>query len=98
MICAPGGVGKTALLIELTKQLADEGTPVYFKNIIWVSAKRDYYDPTLDVIEPGSPQFESLDNIMTSILEFNGMEDVPGYDREDQKILRTNVFARIPRS
>lgn len=96
IIYGPGGVGKTALLIELTRRLADEGGPVVLKNIIWVSAKRDYYDPTLDVIEPGSPQFESLDNILTSILEFYEMEDAQGYDREDQKCLVLECFRDAP--
>jgi hypothetical protein len=65
IVHGPGGVGKTALLIELCKRLFEDGA--LFKNIIWVSAKRDYYDPTLDVIEPGTPQFECLDNILASL-------------------------------
>src|SRR5207247_6312612 len=64
IIYGPGGVGKTALLIELSHQLFEEGGAehVYFKNIIWVSAKPNYYDPQLDLEEPSSPQFQSVDN------------------------------------
>ena len=47
IVFGPGGVGKTALLIEICRNLTGQAsaeTP-YFKNIIWVSAKPNYYDP-----------------------------------------------------
>src|ERR1700730_984749 len=46
LLHGPGGVGKTALLIELSRKLFEDGLPAGapFKNIVWVSAKRDYYD------------------------------------------------------
>jgi Cdc6-like AAA superfamily ATPase len=77
IIQGPGGVGKTALLIELSKQLSDEPSSdaELFKNIIWVSAKADYYDPTLDTVEAGEPQFRTLDNVLGAALEFFEWED-----------------------
>src|SRR5437016_2161903 len=87
IIYGPGGVGKTALLIELSKQLAIDETPPLFKNVIWVSAKRDYYDPTRDSIEAGESQFHSLDNILAAILDFHGFEDAVAYDHDAKKWL-----------
>ena len=89
IIYGPGGVGKTALLIELSRQLLEETSPerMHFKNVIWVSAKRDYYDPTLDVVEARLPQFRSLDNILAAILEFHEFEDASGYEPADKKWL-----------
>jgi DNA polymerase III delta prime subunit len=91
IIYGPGGVGKTALLLELSRQLMDTN-PVVFDHIVWISAKRDYYDPLLDTVEPGTPQFECLDNVLTSILEFHEIEDPTGYKREDQKWLVVECF------
>jgi hypothetical protein len=73
IVHGPGGVGKTALLIELSRQLFQEGSskPVHFQNIIWVSAKPNYYDPTLDQVDARQPQFQSLDNVLGVILEFS---------------------------
>lgn len=87
IIYGPGGVGKTALLIELSRQLFEEQTTdqADFENIIWVSAKRDYYDPILDVKEAREPQFQSLDNVLTAILEFKEFEDAVGYEAELKK-------------
>jgi hypothetical protein len=88
IVYGPGGVGKTALLIELSRQLyegEETAVQVIFENIIWVSAKRDYYDPTLDVVESGQPQFQTLDNVLTTILEFHEFEDASGYDLDDKK-------------
>ena len=94
LLHGPGGVGKTALLIELSRKLFEEGLPsnAPFKNIIWVSAKRDYYDPTLDVIEEGTQQFKTLDQIFIAILEFHGFEEPDQYPREDQKWLVLELF------
>ncbi|WFU33616.1 hypothetical protein QA635_03970 [Bradyrhizobium brasilense] len=85
----PGGVGKTALLIELSRKIFDEGLPTKapFKNIIWVSAKRDYYDPTLDTIEEGAQQFKTLDQIFVAILDFHGFEEPEQYTRAEQRWL-----------
>ena len=89
IIHGPGGVGKTALLIELSKQLSDEPSSdtALFENIIWVSAKADYYDPTLDTVEAGEPQFRSLDNVLGAVLEFLEWEDATRYSLEEKKWL-----------
>jgi tetratricopeptide (TPR) repeat protein len=88
IIYGPGGVGKTALLIELSWQLFSAPPQgVYFNNIIWVSAKCDSHDPTLDATEPRVPQFQSMDNVLDAILTFHGMEDATGYERNDKKWL-----------
>jgi hypothetical protein len=94
LLHGPGGVGKTALLIELSRKLFEEGLPANapFKNIIWVSAKRDYYDPTLDAIEEGSQQFKTLDQIFLAILEFHGFEEPDQYTRDEQKWLVLEFF------
>jgi hypothetical protein len=94
LLHGPGGVGKTALLIELSRKLFEEGLPANapFRNIIWVSAKRDYYDPTLDVIEEGSQQFKTLDQIFLAILEFHGFEEPDQYTRDEQKWLIFELF------
>jgi DNA polymerase III delta prime subunit len=81
IIYGPGGVGKTALLIELSRQLYEnpESSELYFQNIIWVSAKRDYYEPSINEIERREPQFTSLDNVLAAILQFDGWEDAESY-------------------
>ncbi len=87
IVYGPGGVGKTALLIEICRQLSEDPSPqhVYFKNIIWVSAKPNYYDPTHDVIERRPAQFQSLDNVLAAILEFYGLPDAGDYERDAKK-------------
>lgn len=89
LLYGPGGIGKTALLIEISRKIFDEGLPASapFKNVIWVSAKKDYYDPTLDVIEAGTQQFKSLDQILVSILEFHEFQEPDRYARGDQRWL-----------
>jgi hypothetical protein len=87
LIHGPGGVGKTALLIVLSRELFEKGMPEHaaFKNIIWVSAKRDYYDPTLDFVESGTQQFRTLDHIWNAILEFHEVEGVEEYGRDERR-------------
>lgn len=94
LLHGPGGVGKTTLLIELSRKLFEEGLPNHapFKNIIWVSAKRDYYDPTLDVTEERAQQFRTLDQIFLAILEFHGFQEPEQYGRDDQKWLVFELF------
>jgi GTPase SAR1 family protein len=88
-IYGPGGVGKTALMIELSKQLFNESNPenIIFNNIIWCSAKATYYNPVYDLTEKKLKQFESLDNILSVILKFFEYEDVDDYNFEDKKEL-----------
>ncbi|WP_448046074.1 hypothetical protein [Bradyrhizobium liaoningense] len=94
LLHGPGGVGKTALLIELSRKLFEEGLPASapFRNIIWVSAKRDYYDPTLNVIEAGAQQFKTLDQVFVAILEFHEFEEPEQYSRDEQKWLVLELF------
>jgi RNA-directed DNA polymerase len=89
IIYGPGGVGKTALLVELTRQLWEEflGDPLPFKNIIWASAKPNYYDTVWDDVRQDKPQFSSLDTVLTAILQFLDYEDAETYDIEDKKWL-----------
>jgi hypothetical protein len=89
IVYGPGGVGKTALLIELSRKLYDtESVSLgYFQNIIWVSAKPNYYDPSLDRVDPLQPQFQSLDNVLAAILDFYDIEDASSYQLEEKKYL-----------
>lgn len=89
IVYGPGGVGKTALLIELTRQLFEEvpSKAVNFLNIIWVSAKPNFYDPALDRVDARQPQFQSLDNVLTAILEFHEYEDADTYKTDEKKLL-----------
>jgi hypothetical protein len=89
LVYGPGGVGKTALLIELSRQLFEDAAsrPVHFQNIIWVSAKPNYYGPTLDRVEARQPQFQSLDNVLAAILEFHEFEDANTYKPDEKKWL-----------
>jgi Cdc6-like AAA superfamily ATPase len=89
LIHGPGGVGKTALLIELSRKLFENELQLTapFKNIIWVSAKRDFYDAKLDLVEPRAQQFRSLDQIWTNILQFHDFDDAEGYKPDERKWL-----------
>ena len=93
IIYGPGGVGKTALLVELARRLWEDSvseTP-QFKNIIWASAKADVYDPVLDEVynKPRlgakKPPQLSLETVLTAILEFLEYEDAASYSIEDKK-------------
>jgi hypothetical protein len=87
IVFGPGGVGKTALLIELSRKLFEEIVPAQciFKNIIWISAKRDYYDPTLNLVEKGDQQFRNLDQVWNTILEFHEFEGASEYLEEERR-------------
>lgn len=89
ILYGPGGVGKTALLIELSRNLKDKesSTPGYFQNIIWVSAKPNYYDPSLDRVDRLQSQFQSLDNVLAAILDFHEIEDGSAYQPDERKYL-----------
>ena len=83
----PGGVGKTTLLTAVSRDVFEKGLPedAPFTNVIWVSAKRDYYDPTLDIVELGAPQFRTLDQICTAMLEFHEFENLDEYRPEERR-------------
>jgi RNA-directed DNA polymerase len=89
IIYGPGGIGKTALMIQLSNELYEEKKKenVEFKNIIWVSAKNDYYDSVLDSIEIRSPQIETLGNILYATLRFFEIENLEEYSVDDLKEL-----------
>ena len=89
-----GGIGKTALLINISQKLFNESDRdnIFFKNIVWVSAKSDYYDYIFDSIENRKPQFKSLDAILSSILKFFEYEGLEEYDFEDKKNLVLDIF------
>jgi hypothetical protein len=88
-IYGPGGVGKTALMIELSKKLFSESPSenVLFANIIWCSAKKTYYNPSFNVTELKEKQFESLDSVFSLILRFFDYEDIADYSFEEKKEL-----------
>ena len=94
IVYGPGGVGKTALMQQLSKELFDEKNPadVIHNNIIWVSAKSTFYHPAAGVVEKKEKQFTSLDNIFTMILYFFGFEDAVEYDVEDKKELMLELL------
>lgn len=89
IIYGPGGIGKTALMIQLTKELYNEKKieNVLFKNIIWVSAKNDFYDYIRDSVEIRNPQIENLGHVLFAVLRFFEIEDLDEYGIEDLKEL-----------
>jgi len=95
IIYGVGGVGKTALMTEVSRELFDEEDQedVLFDNIIWVSAKSTYFNPLVDVVETGKRHFESLDNVVSTVLDFFEYEDLDGYTSEDKKALLLELLA-----
>ena len=89
ILYGPGGVGKTALLIELTQQLFNEKNRdgILYDNIIWVSAKSNFYHWEQNATISNPQQFESLENILQIILRFFDYEDVNEYSSEELKDL-----------
>jgi hypothetical protein len=94
MIYGLGGVGKTALMQQLSFELFEEENleNILFDNIIWVSAKSDFYNPTFNIIEKGKQQIESLDNIISAIFQFFEFENLDEYIFEDRKELVIELF------
>ncbi len=107
-----GGVSKTALMIELSLRLfnRDDGTEVAFENIVWMSAKTNYYNPVFDSIDAGKKQFDSLDTIIASALDFFEIEDLDEYSliekkeflfellKENRVLLVLDNFETIPKA
>jgi DNA replication protein DnaC len=87
ILYGPGGVGKTALLIQLTQQLFVEKNKdnILYSNIIWVSAKTNFYHWEQNATITNLQQFESLENILQIILLFFDYEDVNEYSLEELK-------------
>ena len=86
-IYGAGGIGKTALLIQISKELYNEKVirNVLFENIIWISAKTDYYDYIHGTIERRSPKFRTLEQIIEAILEFFEFSDLEEYEIDDKR-------------
>jgi hypothetical protein len=88
ILYGPGGVGKTALLIQLSEQLYNcDNNQVLYDNIIWVSAKSNFYHWEDNAIISSRQQFESLQNILQIILHFFEFEDVEDYNIDELKEL-----------
>jgi hypothetical protein len=94
LVFGPGGVGKTALMIQVTRSLFNEPdkNKVLFDNIIWVSAKKDYYNSALDIIENREQLFKTLDNVFSVIFEFLGYQDMDEYNYEERKEFMLEVL------
>lgn len=89
-----GGIGKTVLMIQLSKELYAEEKKenVLYDNIVWVSAKRDFYDYIFDTVEKREPQVRSLDNILLALLKFFDLGDLEEYSFEDHKELTLELL------
>jgi hypothetical protein len=89
IIYGPGGVGKTALLIELTQLLFNnvDNDEVLYSNIIWISAKSNFYYWEQNATISKPQQFETLENILQIMLRFFDYEDVHEYSNEELKDL-----------
>jgi len=89
-----GGVGKTELMIRLSHELFEEESPenVLFDNIIWVSAKSNYYIPTLDIIELQEQQLDTLNTLISTMLDFFEFDGLEEYSFEDKKELLLEVL------
>jgi len=94
LIFGPGGVGKTALMIQLSEDMFNEPDleKLTYTNIIWVSAKKNLYDWAKDEISDEPKKFESLDNIFTVILNFFDQEDADEYSFEQKKELVIEII------
>lgn len=89
IVYGPGGIGKTALMIHLCKELYGEKDKdnVSFNNIIWVSAKDNLYNYLNNTIDTKDPQVKSLDAILMAILRFFEFENIHEYSFADRKEL-----------
>ncbi len=94
IVYGPGGIGKTALMIQLSKELYEEENlqNIQYNNIIWVSAKYNFYDYIHDAIEEREPQVRSLDSILYAILKFFELENLEEYSFEDRKELTLELL------
>lgn len=89
IVFGPGGIGKTSLMQQLSRKLFKESdvSKVLFDNVIWVSAKSDYYDHIFNTVETRDPQFRSLDNIIVAVLQFFEFANLDEYAAEDRQEL-----------
>lgn len=95
IVFGPGGVGKTALMIELSNTMFDalEEDEVPYNNLIWVSAKRDYYNPVFNTIESKPQQISTLDDIFSAIFAFFGYSDMDDYNYENREFLVFDILS-----
>jgi GTPase SAR1 family protein len=89
IVFGPGGIGKTALIQQVTQELYVDSSreEKLFDNIIWVSAKADYYDYIFGTTEPREQYSRSFDDILTAILQFYEFDNLDEYDFDDKKEL-----------
>jgi len=94
IILGPGGVGKTALMIEITKNLYNNENidEIKFNNIIWCSAKQNIFNLRKNEITKKQPQFNSLDSIFDLILNFFEHSNIDEYDFDEKKYLVTDII------
>jgi hypothetical protein len=87
LLFGPGGIGKTALMIQLTKDMYNEidKENILFENIVWISAKTDFFDYIHGTIEKRPAQFRSLEQALEAVLEFFGFDNLDEYNIEDKK-------------
>ena len=81
-------------MIELSRRLFFEPNrdALLFDNIVWASAKNTYYNPTLDLVSERRRQVDSLDSVLSTVLEFFEFEDIEGYTLDDKKDLVLDLF------
>lgn len=98
IVYGPGGIGKTALMQKISMRLFEDSKCARhdLENIIWVSAKTDFYDPHSGTIEPKGFNFTSFEDIVTAILEFFEFETLHEYSFEEKKDLVLEVFIENP--
>lgn len=94
ILYGPGGIGKTALMLQLAKELYEETEleKILYKNIIWISAKTDFYDYVFGAVEKRLPQFRSLEQILQAILEFFGLKNFDTYSLDEKKYLTLDIL------
>ena len=87
ILYGPGGVGKTALMIQLSKELLEKNMKKMnaISLILYGFSKRDYYNPFHNVIEIKEKNIESLDHIFSAVLSFFDFEDIDEYEHDDKK-------------
>ena len=79
-------------MIELSKKMFNEKDISDFENIIWVSAKKDYYNPLLDIKENMKIEFKTFEQILDSIFIFMEFSDFVDLKVEDKKSLFFDIL------
>lgn len=93
IIYGNGGIGKTALLIEICKKIFEgKIEDITFDDIIWTSAKLDFYNPAQSFVQKKPMQINSLESIFDAILSYYEREEFFDYELEDKKNLVLGYF------